>query len=50
MMNTEILIYEKEDYPEGSVVTITMNKPETLNALDIEFSREIDAAFKKAER
>jgi len=48
-MSTETLIYEKEDYEEGSVVTITMNRPETLNALSIEFSREIDAALQKAE-
>ena len=48
-MNTETLIYEKNDYAEGSVVTITMNKPESLNALNIEFSREIDAALTKVE-
>jgi enoyl-CoA hydratase len=31
------------------MVTITMNKPETLNALNIEFSREIDDAFTEVE-
>ena len=41
-MSSETLIYEKEDFEEGSMVTLTMNKPETLNALNIEFSREID--------
>ncbi len=49
-MSTETLIYEKEDYEEGSVVTLTMNKPETLNALNIEFSREIDDALTKVEQ
>lgn len=48
-MNAETLIYDKEDYDEGSVVTITMNKPESLNAMDIEFSRAIDAALIRAE-
>jgi hypothetical protein len=44
-MSSETLIYEKEDFEEGSMVTLTMNKPETLNALNIEFSREIDEAL-----
>ena len=48
-MEKETLIYEKEDFAEGSVVTLTMNKPETLNALNIEFSREIDDALTKVE-
>ena len=50
MMSSETLIYEKEDFEEGSMVTITMNKPETLNALNIEFSREIDDAFTEVEQ
>ncbi len=49
-MGSETLIYEKEDFEEGSVVTLTMNKPETLNALNIEFSREIDDALTKVEQ
>ena len=49
-MSSETLIYEKEDFEEGSMVTITMNKPETLNALNIEFSREIDDAFTEVEQ
>ena len=48
-MSSETLIYEKEDFEEGSMVTITMNKPETLNALNIEFSREIDDAITEVE-
>lgn len=48
-MSSETLLYEKTDYAEGSVVTLTMNKPDTLNALNIEFSREIDAALTKVE-
>jgi enoyl-CoA hydratase len=50
MMSSETLIYEKEDFEEGSMVTLTMNKPETLNALNIEFSREIDEALTEAEQ
>jgi enoyl-CoA hydratase len=50
MMSSETLIYEKEDFEEGSMVTITMNKPETLNALNIEFSREIDDALTEVEQ
>ncbi|MCP4624700.1 MAG: enoyl-CoA hydratase/isomerase family protein [bacterium] len=49
-MSSETLIYEKEDFEEGSMVTITMNKPETLNALNIEFSREIDDAISEVEQ
>ena len=48
-MSSETLIYKKEDFEEGSMVTLTMNKPETLNALNIEFSREIDEALTKVE-
>jgi enoyl-CoA hydratase len=50
MMSSETLIYEKEDFEEGSMVTLTMNKPETLNALNIEFSREIDEAITEVEQ
>jgi len=50
MMSSETLIYEKEDFEEGSMVTLTMNKPETLNALNIEFSREIDDAITEVEQ
>jgi len=49
-MSTEELIYEKTDYEEGSVVTLTMNKPDTLNVLNIEFSREIDDALVRIEQ
>lgn len=49
-MNSETLIYEKKDYDEGSVVYLTMNKPDTLNALNIEFSHEIDAALDEVEK
>jgi len=49
-MISETLLYEKKDYDEGSVVTLTFNKPDTLNALNIEFSREIDAALDEVER
>ena len=49
-MSSETLIYEQEDFEEGSMVTLTMNKPETLNALNIEFSREIDAALTRVEQ
>jgi enoyl-CoA hydratase len=49
-MSSETLIYAKEDFEEGSMVTLTMNKPETLNALNIEFSREIDDALTEVEQ
>lgn len=49
-MSSETLIYEREDFEEGSMVTLTMNKPETLNALNIEFSREIDEALTRVEQ
>ena len=49
-MSSETLIYEKEDFEEGSMVTLTMNKPETLNSLNIEFSREIDEALTEVEQ
>jgi len=50
MMSSKTLIYDKEDFEEGSMVTLTMNKPETLNALNIEFSREIDDAITEVEQ
>jgi len=49
-ITSETLIYEKKEYAEGAVVTLQFNKPETLNALNIEFSREIDAALDKVEQ
>ncbi len=49
-ITSETLIYEKKDYEEGSVVTLQFNKPNTMNALNIEFSREIDAALDKVEQ
>ncbi len=49
-MSSETLIYEKINYDEGSVVNLIFNKPETLNALNIEFSREIDDALTKVEQ
>ena len=49
-MSAESLIYQKEDFEEGSVVTLTMNKPEKMNVMDIEFSREIDDALIRAEQ
>ena len=49
-ITSETLIYEKIDYEEGAVVTLQFNKPHTLNALNIEFSREIDAAMDKVEQ
>jgi len=49
-ITSETLIYEKKDYEEGSVVTLQFNKPNTMNALNIEFSREIDAALDEVEQ
>jgi len=50
LTSSETLIYEKKEYEEGAVVTLTLNKPETMNALNIEFSREIDDALTKIEQ
>jgi enoyl-CoA hydratase len=41
--------YEKEDFDEGSVATITLKKPETLNAMDVELTMEIESALTEAE-
>ena len=49
-ITSETLVYDKKDYEEGSVVTLQFNKPHTMNALNIEFSKEIDAALDEIER
>jgi len=43
------VIYEKENFEEGAVATITLNKPETLNAMDVELTEDILAALTQAE-
>lgn len=49
-ITSETLIYEKKEYEEGAVATLQFNKPHTMNALNIEFSKEIDAALDKIEQ
>jgi len=44
-MNYETLIYESKD----RIATITLNRPERRNALDIQVCREITAAMRQAE-
>src|SRR5258708_4091558 len=43
-MNLETVIYELE----SSVATITMNRPDALNALSMQLTQDLDAAFKQA--
>ena len=49
-ITSETLIYEKKEYAEGAVATLQFNKPHTMNALNIEFSKEIDAALDQIEQ
>ena len=49
-ITSETLLYEKKEYAEGAVATLQFNKPHTMNALNIEFSKEIDAALDKIEQ
>jgi enoyl-CoA hydratase len=49
-ITSDTLIYEKKEYQEGAVATLQFNKPETMNALNIEFSKEIDAALDQIEQ
>jgi enoyl-CoA hydratase len=49
-ITSETLVYEKKEYAEGAVATLQFNKPETMNALNIEFSQEIDAALDQIEQ
>jgi len=49
-ITSETLTYEKKEYAEGAVATLQFNKPHTMNALNIEFSKEIDAALDKIEQ
>ena len=48
-MNYKTVIYNTEEFAEGSVATITMNRPDKRNALNVELSEEIDAALTEAE-
>lgn len=48
-MELKNVIYEKEEFAEGAVATITLNKPETMNALDVELTENMEAALAKAE-
>ena len=48
-MELKTVIYEKEDLAEGAVATITLNRPETLNAIDVELTQDIETALTQAE-
>jgi len=48
-MGLKQVIYEKKDFKEGAVATITLNKPETLNAMDFELTEDIGKALARAE-
>ena len=48
-MELETVIYEKEKLTEGAVATITLNKPETLNAVDVQLAEDMLAALTQAE-
>ena len=48
-MELKNVIYDKEEFTEGAVATITLNKPETMNALDVELTKNMEAALAKAE-
>ena len=48
-MDIKEVIYEKKDFKEGAVATITLNKPETLNAMDFELTEDILKALTRAE-
>lgn len=43
-MNFETVIYEIKN----NVATVTMNRPEALNALSLQLTKDLDAAFRKA--
>jgi len=48
-MSYETVIYTKEEFAEGSVATITMNRPNQLNALDVRLTEDLLAALTQAE-
>jgi len=48
-MELKTVIYEKENVGEGAIATITLNKPETMNAMDVELSEDMLAALTEAE-
>ena len=43
-MEFETVIYEFD----GSVATVTMNRPDALNALSLQLTRDLDGAFRRA--
>jgi len=48
-MKLKTVVYEKSKFAEGAVATITLNKPETLNAMDVELTEDILKALTEAE-
>jgi len=48
-MELKTVIYEKCEFAEGAVAKITLNKPETLNAMDVELTEDILKALAQAE-
>lgn len=48
-MSYEMVIYTKEEFAEGSVATITMNRPNQLNAIDVRLTQDLLAALTQAE-
>lgn len=48
-MQYKTIIYAKEEFSEGAVATITMNRPEKLNAMDVQLTEDMMAGLTQAE-
>ncbi len=48
-MDPKEVVYEKKNFKEGAVATITLNKPATLNAMDYELTEDMLRALTEAE-
>ncbi|MDO8568454.1 MAG: enoyl-CoA hydratase/isomerase family protein [Dehalococcoidales bacterium] len=48
-MEYKAILYNKDAFTEGAVATITLNRPDKLNAMDLEMTNEIIDAVSQAE-
>jgi enoyl-CoA hydratase len=48
-MKYDTILYSTKQYAEGAVATITMNRPDRMNPMDVQLTEELNAALTEAD-